>query len=68
MQITDYFYKKNLYQPLRGKAKKPATVLDVDWEVLDKKSLDTIRLSLLLSTAFNISEEKTTKDLMTALS
>jgi hypothetical protein len=38
-----------------------------EWEVLDRKALGTIRLSLAASVAFNISKEKTTKELMDAL-
>ena len=48
-------------------AKKPATMKDEEWEVIDRKTLGTIRLSLVASIAFNISKEKTTKDLMDAL-
>jgi hypothetical protein len=40
---------------------------DEEWEVLDRKALGTIRLSLEASVAFNISKEKTTKELMDAL-
>jgi hypothetical protein len=40
---------------------------DEEWEILDKKALGTIQLSLEVSMAFNISKEKTMKDLMDAL-
>jgi hypothetical protein len=40
---------------------------DEEWEVLDRKALGMIRLSLAASVAFNISKEKTTKELMDAL-
>lgn len=30
MQIEDYLYQKNFYQPLRGKSKKPTMMTDVD--------------------------------------
>lgn len=40
---------------------------DADWEVLDRKALGTIRCSLSSSASFNISKEKTTKDLIAAL-
>jgi hypothetical protein len=42
-------------------------VKDEEWEVLDIKELGMIRLCLVASVAFNISKEKTTKDLMKAL-
>jgi hypothetical protein len=40
---------------------------DEEWEVLDRKALGTIGLSLATSVAFNISKEKITKELMDAL-
>lgn len=67
MQIEDYLYQKNLYRPLGGNSKNLATMTDADLEVLDCKTLGTIRLSLSSSVAFSISNEKTTKDLMSTL-
>ena len=58
MQMEDYLYQKDLYQPLEGK--KPEGMKDADWTVLDKKALGTIRLTLSSYVAFNISKEKTT--------
>jgi hypothetical protein len=52
---------------LGGIEKKPMTMKDEEWEVLDRKALGTIRLSMAASMAFNISKEKTTKELMEAL-
>jgi hypothetical protein len=52
---------------LGGITKKPMTMKDEEWEVLDKKALGTIRLSLTTSVAFNISKENTTNELMDAL-
>jgi hypothetical protein len=40
---------------------------DEEWEILDRKALGTIRLSLTASVAFNILKENTTKALMDAL-
>ena len=40
---------------------------DEEWEILDRKALGTIWMSLAASVAFNISKEKTMKDLMDAL-
>jgi hypothetical protein len=51
---------------LGGVAKKPTAMKDEEWEILDRKALGTIHLSLAVSVAFNISKEKTTKDLMDA--
>lgn len=39
----------------------------LDWKALDKRTLGIIRLFLSSSVAFNISEEKTTEDLMIVL-
>ena len=67
MQMEDYLYQKDLWWPLKGKAKKEATMSDEDWDILDRKALGTIRLCLAPSVAFNITEAKTTEALMTAL-
>jgi hypothetical protein len=67
MQMEDYLYQKDLFLPLGGVAKKSMAMKDEEWEILDRKALGTIRLSLTTSMAFNISKEKTTKDLMDAL-
>jgi hypothetical protein len=40
---------------------------DEEWEVLDRKALGTIWLSLAMSVAFSISKEKKIKELMDAL-
>jgi hypothetical protein len=40
---------------------------DEEWEVLDRKALGMMRLSLELSVDFNISKEKTMKEIMDTL-
>jgi hypothetical protein len=67
MHMEDYLYQKDLFLPLGGITKKPKTLKYEEWEVLDRKALRTIRLSLTTSVAFNISKEKTTKELMDTL-
>jgi hypothetical protein len=67
MHMEDYLYQKDLFLPLGGITKKPTATKDEEWEILDRKALGTIRLSLAVSMAFNISKEKTTKGLMDAL-
>ena len=67
MQIEDYLYQKDLYLPLDGIEKKPSSMTENDWNVLDRKALGTIRLCLASLVAFNITEQKTTKDLMASL-
>jgi hypothetical protein len=48
-------------------SKEAAATKDEEWEILDRKALGTIQLSLAASVAFNISKEKTMKGLMEAL-
>ena len=68
MQMEDYLYQKYLYLPLGGKEKQPTAMKDEEWEVIDRNELGTIQLCLALSVAFNISKEKTTEGVMSALS
>jgi hypothetical protein len=58
MQMEDYLYQKDLFLPLSGVAKNLAAMKDEEWDILDRKALGTIRLSLAASVAFNISKEK----------
>jgi hypothetical protein len=67
MQMEDYLYQKDLFLPLSGVAKKPTAMKDEEWEILDRKALGTIWLSLAASMVFNISKENTMKGLMDAL-
>jgi hypothetical protein len=67
MQMEDYLYQKDLFLPLGRITKKSVAMKDEEWEILDIKDLGTIRLSLAVSVAFNISKEKTMKGLMDAL-
>jgi len=62
--MEDYLYQKDLWRPLEGVAKKPTTMADEDWELLDRKALGTIWLCLAPSMAFNITKVKTTSELM----
>lgn len=41
--------------------------MDEEWNLLDRKALVVIQLSLTSSVAFNVFEEKTMKDLMDVL-
>ena len=66
MQIEDYLYQKNLYQPLSGK--KAEGMKDEEWALFDRQALGVIRLTLYRNVAFNIAKENTTAGLMTALS
>jgi hypothetical protein len=65
--MEDYLYQKDLFLPLGGVAKKLTAMKGEEWDILNRKDLGTIRLSLAASVAFNISKEKTAKGLMDAL-
>jgi hypothetical protein len=67
MQMEDYLYQKDLFLPLGGIENNHTAMKDKEWEVLDKKELGMIRLSLEASVDFNISKENKTKELMDAL-
>jgi hypothetical protein len=67
MKMEDYLYQKDLFLPLSGVAKNLVAMKDEEWEILDRKFLGMIRLSLAVSMSFNILKEKTMKGLMDAL-
>ena len=66
MQIKDYLHGKKLHLPLLGE--KPETMKAEEWALLDRQILGVIRLTLSRSVAHNVVKEKTTVDLMKALS
>ena len=66
MQIEDYLYGKKLHLSLLGK--RPDSMAIDDWNLLDRQVLGVIRLTLSRSVAHNVIKEKTTADLMAALS
>ncbi|KAG6644691.1 hypothetical protein CIPAW_08G070400 [Carya illinoinensis] len=66
MQIEDYLYGKKLHLPLLGR--KPDDMSNEDCNFLDRQVLRVIRLTLSRSVAHNVGKEKTTADLMKALS
>ncbi|CAN1807780.1 Retrovirus-related Pol polyprotein from transposon TNT 1-94 [Linum perenne] len=66
MQIEDYLYGKKMHVPLLDK--KPETMKDDEWALLDRQVMGVIRLSLSRSVAFNVAQVKTTKEMMSVLS
>ena len=66
MQIKDYLYGKKLHLPLLGE--KLATMKDKEWAFLNRQVLGVIRLTLSRSVTHNVVNEKTTTNLMKALS
>eukprot|EP00253_Pinus_taeda_P028003 PITA_28003 len=67
MQKKDYLYQRDLYLPLSGKTRKPTSMIDTEWDILNRKALRTIQLCLAASVAFNISKKMITEGLMLAL-
>jgi hypothetical protein len=58
MQMEDYLYQKDLFLPLGRVEKKPMAMKDEEWEILDRKALGTIRLSLAAFGGFQYFERK----------
>ena len=66
MQIEDYLYQRKLHLPLLGT--KPETMEAEEWALLDRQVQGVIRLTLSRFIAHNVVKEKTTVNLMKALS
>ena len=66
MQIKYYLYGKKLHLPLLGK--KLDSMEEEEWSLLNRQVLGVIQLTLTRSVAHNVVKEKTTMDLMKALS
>ena len=62
-QIEDYLYGKKLHL-----GEKPTTIKDEEWTLFDRQVLEVIKLTLSRSIAHNVVKEKTTLNLMKALS
>ena len=67
MQMEDYLYQKDLYQPLLGEKGKPEKMEAEKWRILDRKALATIRLNLHQHVTYNVSKATTTTTLMVTL-
>ncbi|KAH9318088.1 hypothetical protein KI387_019857, partial [Taxus chinensis] len=53
IQVEDYLYHKYLYLPFDMNV-KPMKMTDEEWNIIDRKALGSIRLSLTTSLALNI--------------
>lgn len=60
MLMEGYLYQKDLYLPLSIKSMKPMSMIDIEWEILDREALGTIWFFLAALVVFNISKETTT--------
>jgi len=67
MQMEYYMYQRDLYLPLSGKTKKPMSMTNTEWDILERKEPGTIRFCLAVSVVFNISKEMIAQGLMSAL-
>jgi hypothetical protein len=67
MQMEDYLYHRDIFLPFGIITKNMVSMKEEEWEVVERKAVGTIRLSLATSMDFNISKENTMKDLMDAL-
>eukprot|EP01018_Ginkgo_biloba_P027656 Gb_41806 [translate_table: standard] len=67
LKVRDLLVQQGLQKALAGKAKKPTSMTDEDWEDLDARALSTIRLCLADDVLFNIAGEETTSGLWTRL-
>jgi hypothetical protein len=54
MQMEDYLYQNDLFLPLGGIEKNLMAMKDEELEILNRKALGTIRISLEALVAFNI--------------
>ena len=66
MQIEDYLYQKDLHEPLTRV--KPESMTEEKLKLKDHQALGLIQLTLSRNVVFNIVKEKTTSDLLKALS
>jgi hypothetical protein len=59
--------QQGVVKVLLGKAKKPMTIIDDDWDEMDARTLSAIRLCLVDDVLFNFVSENTTVGLWTKL-
>ena len=64
MQIEDYMYGKDLWKPLKA---RPEKMEPEEWELLDRKAMSAIRLSLSKEVAYHTTAAKSTKEMMKIL-
>ena len=60
LKMRDLLVQQGLHKALASKTKKPTGMTNEDWEGLDARALDTIRLCLVDEVLFNIVGEETT--------
>jgi hypothetical protein len=65
--MHDLLVQQGVVKALLGKAKKPASIIDEDWDEMDARALSAICLFLVDDVMFNIVSKKKTTDLWTKL-
>jgi hypothetical protein len=60
VKMHDLLVQQGVVKALLGKAKKPVTITDDDWDEMDVRALSAIHLCLADDVLFNIVSEKTT--------
>ena len=65
MEITNggYTILKDQYFPIKATIKKPSSMINEEWNKLDRKAIATIRQYLAKNVYFNVSGEKTVEGL-----
>ena len=67
LKMRDVLVQQGLHKALDGKRKRPITMSNYDWEALDARALNTIRLCLADDVLFNIVVEKSAASLWNRL-
>ena len=62
VQMRSLLVKQDLSIAIEGRAKKPTTMSNEDWQKTDEKAMASIFLSLSQNVLFNVLNEKTAKE------
>ena len=63
VQMEYILILKDQYFPIEGASSKPSSMVDEEWNNLDRKSIAKIRQYLAKNVYFNVAGEKTAVDL-----
>ena len=59
-RVKDLLVQQGLVKALFGKARKPKTMMDDEWEELDMKAVSTIRLCMADELMYDVMDDVTT--------
>lgn len=65
LQIKDFQYSKDLYEPLE---EKPKEMKEEEWKSLDRKAMSVVHLSLFRNIALHATKAKSMKEMLQFLS